>query len=305
MIVHEYACWWMRVRLGASKLRLLVPCVAMLVTACASGPAPAEIASLPTPSTKAATAVREVTPRSAEAEPDATGVVTASPPEPAATTDPTATSAADPYAAMREKMVEEGIASAGIRDTAIIVAMRTVPRHEFVLREHLDQAYANHPLPIGNGQTISQPYIVALMTEAVQVKAGDKVLEIGTGSGYQAAVAATLAEHVYSVEIIGALADGAGERLARLGYDNVTVRHADGYFGWEEHAPFDAILVTAAPDHIPQPLVKQLKIGGRMVIPVGPVGGYQTLWLVTRVSDDDVRTEDLGGVIFVPLTRDK
>jgi protein-L-isoaspartate(D-aspartate) O-methyltransferase len=137
------------------------------------------------------------------------------------------------------------------------------------------------------------------------VQADDRVLEIGTGSGYQAAVLATLVDHVYSVEIIGALADSAHERLARLGYNNVTVRHADGYFGWAEEAPFDAILVTAAPDHIPQPLVQQLKIGGRMIIPVGPVGSYQTLWMATRVSDTEVRTQDLGGVSFVPLTREK
>jgi protein-L-isoaspartate(D-aspartate) O-methyltransferase len=183
--------------------------------------------------------------------------------------------------------------------------MRNVPRHEFVPSEYLDQAYDNHPLPIGHGQTISQPYIVALMTQAAQVQAGDRVLEVGTGSGYQAAVAATLAEHVYSVEIIGALANSAGKRLQRLGYDNVSVQHADGYFGWQDHAPFDAILVTAAPDHIPQPLVQQLKSGGRMVIPVGPVGGYQTLWLVTRDDAGEVHTEDLGAVSFVPLTRDE
>ena len=211
----------------------------------------------------------------------------------------------DRYSRLREAMVREGIASMDIRDEAILEAMRNVPRHEFVPSEYLDQAYDNHPLPIGHGQTISQPYIVALMTQAAQVQAGDRVLEVGTGSGYQAAVAATLAEHVYSVEIIGALADSAGERLQRLGYDNVSVQHADGYFGWQDHAPFDAILVTAAPDHIPQPLVQQLKSGGRMVIPVGPVGGYQTLWLVTRDDAGEVHTEDLGAVSFVPLTRDE
>ncbi len=211
----------------------------------------------------------------------------------------------DRYSRLREAMVREGIAGMDIRDESILEAMRNVPRHEFVPPEYLDQAYDNHPLPIGHGQTISQPYIVALMTQAAQVQAGDRVLEVGTGSGYQAAVAATLAEHVYSVEIIGALADSAGERLQRLGYDNVSVQHADGYFGWQDHAPFDAILVTAAPDHIPQPLVQQLKSGGRMVIPVGPVGGYQTLWLVTRDDAGEVHTEDLGGVSFVPLTRDE
>ncbi|HWQ15640.1 MAG TPA: protein-L-isoaspartate(D-aspartate) O-methyltransferase [Roseiflexaceae bacterium] len=201
-------------------------------------------------------------------------------------------------------MVQEAVLGWGITDTLVIDAMRTVPRHAFVPPEYLSEAYANHPLPIGHGQTISQPTIVALMTRAAGVAPGDRVLEIGTGSGYQAAVLAEIVGHVYTVEIIGPLAEHARERLARLGYSNVTVRHADGYFGWEEEAPFDAILVTAAPDHIPQPLVRQLKVGGRMVIPVGPVGGYQTLWLVTRVSEEDVRTEDLGGVSFVPLTRE-
>jgi protein-L-isoaspartate(D-aspartate) O-methyltransferase len=133
----------------------------------------------------------------------------------------------------------------------------------------------------------------------------DEVLEIGTGSGYQAAVLAELVGHVYTIEIIGPLAERAEGTLTRLGYDNVTVRHADGYFGWEEQAPFDAIIVTAAPDHIPQPLVDQLKIDGRMIIPVGPVGGFQTLWLVTRISADEVQTENLGGVRFVPLTREE
>jgi protein-L-isoaspartate(D-aspartate) O-methyltransferase len=213
--------------------------------------------------------------------------------------------AVDVHTAAREAMVQDGIVSLGITDTLVLEAMRTVPRHEFVPAELVAQAYENHPLPIGHGQTISQPYIVALMTQAAGVKAGDRVLEIGTGSGYQAAVLATLVDHVYSVEIIGALADSARERLARLGYHNVMVRHADGYFGWAEEAPFDAILVTAAPDHIPQPLVQQLKIGGRMIIPVGPVGSYQSLWMTTRISATEVRTQDLGEVRFVPLTREK
>ncbi|MCI0576694.1 MAG: protein-L-isoaspartate(D-aspartate) O-methyltransferase [Chloroflexi bacterium] len=202
-------------------------------------------------------------------------------------------------------MVQEGIIDWGITDPAVIEAMRLVPRHAFVPADYLAQAYENHPLPIGFGQTISQPYIVALMTQAVALEAGDHVLEIGTGSGYQAAVLAELVEEVYTIEIIGDLATRAEQTLREQGYDNVTVRHADGYFGWEEEAPFDAIVVTAAPDHIPQPLVEQLKIGGRMVIPVGPVGGYQTLWLVTRASEEETRTEDLGGVAFVPLTREE
>jgi protein-L-isoaspartate(D-aspartate) O-methyltransferase len=211
----------------------------------------------------------------------------------------------DPYAALRHEMVEQGVIGWGITDEAVIEVMGIVPRHEFVPDVYLDRAYNNHPLPIGHGQTISQPYIVALMTQAAEVEAGDKVLEVGTGSGYQAAVLAELVEQVYSVEIIGALAERAQEDLAQLGYNNVTVRHADGYFGWPELAPFDAIMVTAAPDHVPQPLVQQLKIGGHMIIPVGPVGGFQTLWRVTRVGEEEVHTENLGGVSFVPFTREE
>ncbi len=206
------------------------------------------------------------------------------------------------FTAQRMRLVE-GIISAGITDPAVIKAMQTVPRHKFVLPEYLDQAYANHALPIGYGQTISQPYIVALMTEALDLEASDKVLEIGTGSGYQAAVLAEIVEQVYTVEIIGALAEQAAERLNALGYHNVEVMHGDGYFGWEEHAPFDAIIVTAAPDHVPPPLLAQLADGARMVIPVGPPGGYQELWLIER-HGDEFTTTSLGGVIFVPLTRE-
>ncbi len=209
------------------------------------------------------------------------------------------------YTEARERMVEQGIVGLGIESEAVIAAMEAVPRHRFVPTEYLSQAYENHPLPIGFGQTISQPYVVALMTEEAQVDEDDVVLEIGTGSGYQAAVLAEIVEHVYSMEIIGGLAERAESTLQDLGYENVTVRNADGYFGWEEEAPFDAILVTAAPDHIPQPLVDQLKVGGRMIIPVGPVGGFQTLWRVTKVGEDEVQSEDLGGVRFVPLTREE
>ncbi len=207
------------------------------------------------------------------------------------------------FTAQRMRLVEEGIIGAGITDPLVIEAMRKVPRHKFVLPEYLDQAYANHALPIGYGQTISQPYVVALMTEALALELGDKVLEVGTGSGYQAAVLAEIVEQVYTVEIIGALATQAAERLAALGYSNVEVMHGDGYFGWEEHAPFDAIIVTAAPDHVPPPLLAQLADGGRMVIPVGPPGGYQELWLIERQGDEFTSTS-LGGVIFVPLTRE-
>jgi protein-L-isoaspartate(D-aspartate) O-methyltransferase len=158
-------------------------------------------------------------------------------------------------------------------------------------------------LPIGYGQTISQPYIVALMTEKLKVKRGDKVLEIGTGSGYQAAVLAHLGVEVYSVEIISELARAADERLRRLKYA-VQVKQGDGYFGWEEHAPYDAIIVTAAPDHVPQPLTRQLKDGGRLVIPIGPQGSWQTLWQFTR-QGDDLTAVNLGGVAFVPLVGGK
>lgn len=215
------------------------------------------------------------------------------------------TSEADTYAQLRREMVEEAVIGWDITNEAVIEAMAAVPRHQFVPEEFLNQAYDNHPLPIGNGQTISQPYIVALMTQMADVTASDIVLEVGTGSGYQAAVLAELVEHVYTVEIIGALVEQAQEDLARAGYANVTVQHEDGYFGWPEHAPFDAIIVTAAPDHIPQPLVQQLKIGAHMIIPVGPVGGFQTLWRVTRISEDEVKTENLADVSFVPLTREE
>lgn len=205
----------------------------------------------------------------------------------------------------REAMVESGVIAWGVQNEDVHEAMLAAPRHEFVPDEYASMAYENHPLPIGYGQTISQPYIVGLMTEAIDPSPDYRVLEIGTGSGYQAAVLAELVEQVYSVEIIGPLFERAEETLRRLGYENVSFLHADGYFGWEEHAPFDAIVVTAAPDHVPQPLVQQLKIGGKMIIPVGPVGGFQNLWLITRVSEDEVQTRDLGGVTFVPFTREE
>lgn len=217
---------------------------------------------------------------------------------------PAAAGDEEAYAGARQRMVEQSIIGLGIDDEAVIAAMEAVPRHRFVPAEYLAQAYQNHPLPIGFGQTISQPYVVALMTEEAEVDENDVVLEIGTGSGYQAAVLAEIVDQVYSMEIISGLAERSEQTLRELGYDNVTVRNADGYFGWEEQAPFDAILVTAAPDHIPQPLVEQLKVGGRMIIPVGPVGGFQTLWRVTKISEDEVQSEDLGGVRFVPLTRE-
>ena len=206
------------------------------------------------------------------------------------------------YMVERERLVESGIVDMGIRDEAVIAAMREVPRHLFVPLRQRAQAYENHPLPIGHGQTISQPFIVALMTEALVLEHRHRVLEIGTGSGYQAAVLAELVDHVFSIEIVGALVEQARANLAEAGYDNVEILHSDGYMGWPEHGPYDAIIVTAAPDHIPPPLKAQLADGGRLVIPVGPVGGYQELWLVER-QGDRFDTRSLGPVSFVPLTR--
>ena len=204
----------------------------------------------------------------------------------------------------RQSMVENQIEARGVTDSAVLEAMRTVPRHEFVTEEYLDQAYADHPLPIGFGQTISQPYIVALMSATLQVETGDKVLEIGTGSGYQAAVLAEMDLEVYTVEIIPELAERARSDLEQLGYDNAQVISADGYFGWEEHSPYDAIIVTAAPDHLPQPLAQQLKEGGRLVIPIGPIGAVQTLWLFEKI-EGELEATNLGAVRFVPLTGER
>ena len=206
------------------------------------------------------------------------------------------------YTQKRERMVIETIVARGIADERVLEAMRTVPRHHFVPEEDRDHAYGDYPLPIGFGQTISQPYIVALMTELLRLEPGDRVLEIGTGSGYQAAVLASIPEiEVYSVEIIPELALSARVRLQEAGYE-VHCRQGDGYYGWAEHAPFDAIIVTAAPDHVPPPLVDQLTEGGRLVIPVGPPGGYQTLWKFVREPDGELRAYNMGGVAFVPLT---
>jgi protein-L-isoaspartate(D-aspartate) O-methyltransferase len=199
------------------------------------------------------------------------------------------------------KMVETQIRRRGVTDQEVLEAMEKVPRHEFVPGQYQTQAYADHPLPIGHGQTISQPYIVALMTELLELKNTDRVLEIGTGSGYQAAILGEIVAEVYTVEIIEPLAAEAKERLERLGYPNIHALHADGYYGWEEHAPYDAIIVTCAPDHIPQPLVQQLTDGGKLVIPVGPPGGYQTLWQITR-DGKEVKKRNVTGVLFVPLT---
>ncbi len=189
-----------------------------------------------------------------------------------------------------------------IRDTTVLEAMRQVPRHLFVPWALKRAAHADRPLPIGHGQTISQPYIVALMTEALEMKPGAKVLEIGTGSGYQAAVLSEQTPSVFTMEIIGALGNNARERLQKLGYSTVKVRVGDGYFGWPEEAPFDGIIVTCAAGHIPPPLIAQLREGGRMVIPVGGVYEVQRLMVVTKDNQGKVRTRELLPVRFVPMT---
>jgi protein-L-isoaspartate(D-aspartate) O-methyltransferase len=206
------------------------------------------------------------------------------------------------YEILRYDMISTQIISRGISDANTINAMNTVPRHEFVSENQQGIAYADHPLPIGEGQTISQPYIVALMTESLELTGKEKVLEIGTGSGYQAAVLAEIVDEVFTVEIITSLYQRSKEVLAS--YPNVTTSNHDGYYGWEEHAPFDRIIVTAAPDHIPQPLVEQLTDGGIMILPVGPPGFNQTLWKVEKIGDEVITTKITDYVAFVPITRD-
>jgi protein-L-isoaspartate(D-aspartate) O-methyltransferase len=204
------------------------------------------------------------------------------------------------YQGQMQRMIET-IRVYGVQDEKVLQAMQKVPRHAFVPENYLDQAYDDHPLPIGYGQTISQPFIVAWMTELLELKPGAKVLEIGTGSGYQAAVLAALGEvDVYSIEIIPELAQSAARRLQQLGYSSIQLKQADGYFGWEEYAPFDAIIVTAAPDHLPAPLVAQLVEGGCIVIPIGPPGGYQSLWKFVD-EQDGLKAYNMGGVTFVPF----
>ena len=190
-----------------------------------------------------------------------------------------------------------------VRDRGVLEAMLTVPRHQFVRSQDLSRAYGDHPLPIGHGQTISQPYIVALMTELLDVRADHRVLEVGTGSGYQAAVLAQLASSVYSVEIVKALGTQATQRLARLGYKNVHTSIADGYFGWKEHAPFDRIIVTCAATLVPPPLIKQLRPGGRICIPVGGQYTVQQLVLVDKSENGSIKMRKMLPVRFVPLTR--
>jgi len=205
----------------------------------------------------------------------------------------------DIYASERERMVETQIESRGVDDSLVLKAMREVPRHPFVPEGYRDLSYSDGPLPIGEGQTISQPYIVALMTELLGLKGGEKVLEIGTGSGYQAAVIAEIASEVYTIEIICPLAERAESTLNELGYENITVQCGDGYQGWKEHAPFDGIIVTAAPDHIPQPLVDQLKEGSRLVIPVGDI--FQELVVCVK-TEKGLKKTNVIPVRFVPMT---
>lgn len=200
-------------------------------------------------------------------------------------------------------MVTRQIADRGVRDLRVLAAMRKVPRHEFVPDAEKRHAYRDMPLPIGEGQTISQPYIVALMTELARPAKSHRVLEVGTGSGYQAAVLAELVEHVFTIEIEPELGKRAAEVLQKLGYDNVTVRTGDGYAGWVEHAPYDIIMITAAPDHIPQPLIEQLRPGGVMVVPVGPIAASQELRVLQKDASGKVISKDVASVRFVPLRR--
>jgi len=209
------------------------------------------------------------------------------------------------YEGKRKRLVSEGIVREGIDDEKVIRSMLTVPREEFVPANLMKSAYANKPLPIGYGQTISQPYIVALMTELLQVDEDDMVLEIGTGSGYQAAVLAEIVRMVYTIEIIEPLGKSADRRLRALGYSNVEVTIGDGYYGLKEHSPFDAIIVTAAADHIPPPLIRQLKEGGRMCIPVGQPYYPQILKVLEKDDKGEVTIRDIIPVVFVPFTRAK
>lgn len=206
----------------------------------------------------------------------------------------------EPFAVVRKRMVDEQLRSRDIINSRVLHAMSRVPREQFVPREMWGQAYADFPLPIGLNQTISQPYIVALMTQLARPTLDSRALEVGVGSGYQAAILAELCKEVYGIEILPSLADSARERLESLGYKNVTIRCGDGYWGWAEQAPFDVILVAAAPDHVPQALVDQLAPGGRMVLPVGR--GFQDLLLIRKRNDGSIDRQNVAPVQFVPMT---
>jgi protein-L-isoaspartate(D-aspartate) O-methyltransferase len=201
----------------------------------------------------------------------------------------------------RRKMVKLDIQGRGVKDKGVLKAMGRVPRERFVPAPYRARAYSDNPLPIADGQTISQPYVVALMTEALALKTTDRVLEIGTGSGYQAAVLAEIADEVYTIEIREILARRSGNLLKDLGYENIHVKYGDGYFGWPEKAPFDAIIITAAVNHIPPPLLRQLKDGGKLILPLGSTTFYQTLTLVTK-QGGEFRLVQMGPVRFVPMT---
>ena len=201
----------------------------------------------------------------------------------------------------RFEMVRRQIAARGIRDRDVLEAMRSVPRHLFVPQGLQDRAYVDSPLPIDAGQTISQPYVVALMTELLELEPQQRILEIGTGSGYQAAVLSTLVEEVFSIEIKEILYHKATGRLEQLGYRNVRTRHGDGYFGWQEEAPFDGIMITASVDHVPPPLLDQLTDGGKIVLPLGHPFSFQNLVVVTKVGED-YKLRQVTGVLFVPMT---
>ncbi len=209
--------------------------------------------------------------------------------------------AEDPFAKAREDMVRSQIERRGLRNQAVLKAMREVPRHLFIPEHLRSQAYRDHPVPIGHGQTISQPYIVAFMTEMVEPKPDHVALEIGTGSGYQAAVLSRCVKEVYTIEIYPELGEAAAKLEAELGYDNITAKVGDGYFGWEEHGPFDIILVTAAATHVPPSLIRQLKEGGKMCIPVGGVYQNHNLILLTKEKDGKIKSRNILPVRFVPL----
>ncbi|MCZ2807823.1 MAG: protein-L-isoaspartate(D-aspartate) O-methyltransferase [Candidatus Bathyarchaeota archaeon] len=206
----------------------------------------------------------------------------------------------DDFSQKRMQMVELQLKGRDILDEKVLEAMGRLPRHKFVDESLWDEAYADYPLPIGEGQTISQPYVVALMTQALNLNGSEKVLEIGTGSGYQAAVLAEIVEEVYTVEIREKLAEMAENSLSNLGYTNVHVQSSDGYFGWEEHAPYDAIIITCAVNHIPPPLISQLKEGGRLILPLGPTTYYQSLTLLQK-TDEGLSSEYITSVLFVPM----
>ncbi|MFC1703372.1 protein-L-isoaspartate(D-aspartate) O-methyltransferase [Candidatus Omnitrophota bacterium] len=208
----------------------------------------------------------------------------------------------DAYSRLREEMVEKQIKNRGIKDANVLSAMRTVERHRFVPKSRRLFAYADSALPIGEDQTISQPYIVALMTEALRLKKGDKVLEVGTGSGYQAAILGEFVDQVYTIEIICSLANRSEKLLQELGYSNIHVKCGDGYLGWPDQASFDAIIVTCAIDEVPGPLIEQLAEGGRLVIPLGPQG-YQNLTLIEK-KDNQITRSFITGCRFVPMTGD-